>query len=189
MADSKPCDYCGDTYLRHPSYSGAQWEASRYCSRPCSGAARRIERAPRVPRRHAYKQVDFSNFDEVTSGHETPCWHQRDVAPGLRGYAYLPVEGVRHPAHRVYYEHYVGPIPEGLQLDHLCRNRACVNPAHLEAVTAAENVRRGSRTKLTIEQVAEIRVSDELQKSLASRFGVSDSHISRIRSGQTWRVA
>jgi hypothetical protein len=43
----------------------------------------------------------------------------------------------------VAYELFVGPIPEGLELDHLCRNPSCVNPAHLEAVTHRENVRRG----------------------------------------------
>lgn len=47
------------------------------------------------------------------------------------------------PAHRFAYELLVGPIPEGLFLDHLCRNPPCVNPAHLEPVTHAENVRRG----------------------------------------------
>jgi hypothetical protein len=46
-------------------------------------------------------------------------------------------------AHRVAYEALIGPIPDGLQLDHLCRNRACVNPLHTEPVTQIENIRRG----------------------------------------------
>ena len=45
--------------------------------------------------------------------------------------------------HRTTYEMYVGPIPDDLELDHLCRNHGCCNPAHLEPVTHAENVRRG----------------------------------------------
>lgn len=53
-------------------------------------------------------------------------------------------------AHRWSYENFVGPIPDGLQIDHLCRNTLCVNPDHLEPVTGAENLRRshgnGSKT-------------------------------------------
>jgi len=50
-------------------------------------------------------------------------------------------------AHRAVYQLLVGPIPLGLQIDHLCRNRVCVNPAHLEAVTQRENIRRSDPGK------------------------------------------
>lgn len=50
-------------------------------------------------------------------------------------------------AYRWSYEHHVGPVPEGLELDHLCRNRACVNPAHLEPVTHLENRQRAALAK------------------------------------------
>jgi Flp pilus assembly pilin Flp len=60
-----------------------------------------------------------------------------------KGYGRLRLDGVKVLAHRASYEAYVGPIPEGLTIDHLCRVRACVKPAHLEAVTMRENVLRG----------------------------------------------
>lgn len=58
------------------------------------------------------------------------------------GYGRFWLDGRQHGAHRVAYELYVGPIPDGLEIDHLCRVKHCVNPAHLEAVTASENILR-----------------------------------------------
>lgn len=59
------------------------------------------------------------------------------------GYGRIRVDGTLHYTHRFVYEHEVGPIPAGLEIDHLCRVRSCCNPEHLEAVTHGENVRRG----------------------------------------------
>lgn len=70
------------------------------------------------------------------------CW-QWTAAKNSDGYGLFKIGGRVQGAHRVCYEALIGFIPEGLQSDHLCRNRACVNPAHIEPVTSHENILRG----------------------------------------------
>lgn len=80
---------------------------------------------------------------QVETGPETKCWPWLGPV-GEDGYGRVYVGGGRsRGVHRVAYELKIGPIPEGLVIDHLCRNRACCNPAHLEPVTNRENILRG----------------------------------------------
>lgn len=72
---------------------------------------------------------------------ENRCWNWLG-AKNSRGYGQVSVAGVSKSIHRTTYAMLVGPIPDGLQIDHLCRNKSCCNPAHLEPVTAHVNTLR-----------------------------------------------
>lgn len=65
------------------------------------------------------------------------------LTPSEKGYGKITINGEFWYAHRLSYTIFKGPIPDGLQIDHLCRNPLCIKPAHLEAVTPKENTRRG----------------------------------------------
>ena len=86
--------------------------------------------------------TELSIWKRVAIGHPDSCWEWL----GCRyrhGYGRVRWAGKNSLAHRVTYEIQQGPIAPGLELDHLCRNRGCVNPYHLEPVTCRENVLRG----------------------------------------------
>ncbi len=80
------------------------------------------------------------------------CWR---ATKGIRkdGYCQIEVAGKKVLGHRLSYEHFTGPIADGLKLDHVrergCRFRSCINPAHLEPVTHGENIRRGTQAERT----------------------------------------
>lgn len=86
----------------------------------------------------------FNKIDKKPSG----CWEWTGGRDGA-GYGRLRIGKEFYGAHRAAYEMIRGPIPDGLSLDHLCRNPLCVNPAHLEPVTHQENVKRGKHPSRT----------------------------------------
>jgi hypothetical protein len=120
-------------------------------------------------------------------GYETPCWVWQRATSG--GYGMAGRAGKMWGIHRWYYVQAYGEPPAGLQVDHLCRNRLCVNPDHLEAVTQTENIRRGKNTVLTLEDARLIKHGDDDAKVLSERYGVTRECIYAIRNGKSWRDA
>lgn len=129
---------------------------------------------------HQWRRADGDyRIDE-----QTGCWvWQRGKFAA--GYGCI---GRNTYAHRAFYEEANGPIPEGMELDHLCRNRACVNPDHLEPVTHAVNLQRGPNVRITPEIATEIRAlaGTMRQVDIAKKFGIGRSTVANIVRGYTW---
>jgi len=117
------------------------------------------------------------------------CWRW---TKGLTtsGYGHLSIRGVYYQAHLLVYIWLVGPLPDGLEPDHLRRNRWCVNAVkHIEFVTHAVNMQRGTVAALTSAQVAAVRRARRNGagvRALAREYGVNHSTISRLVNGLTW---
>lgn len=137
-----------------------------------------------------WAKVDRRGADE--------CWPWAGSIDSRNTYGRFPVNKVWRRAHRVAYELLVGPIPDGLTLDHLCRNTRCVNPAHLEPCTARENHRRAvavwranptihvTHAKLSEADVLAIFADARAAKTIADEYGVSKHAVYNVRSGYRW---
>lgn len=129
---------------------------------------------------------------------DTGCWIWTGTMDG-KGYGMVSFRSKDRRAHRVSYELFKGPIPAGLHILHRCDTPSCVNPAHLRAGTVKENMAdreaRGRRdvrgeqigtSKLTTQQVIEIKQSTLGLKALSEKYGVEAQSIWRIRTGKSW---
>lgn len=120
---------------------------------------------------------------------KTECWiWQGSIS---QGYGKLSNGGGGPEwAHRVYYELAYGPIPERQQIHHACENRACVNPAHLELLSPRAHGQKGTRAKLSIIQVREIRrrlIAGDRNTDLANEFGITRQTVCDIKAGRSWQ--
>jgi hypothetical protein len=162
---TRNCALCGKPFTFRPSQEKRR--ANAFCSRACADTAKRREPYPE------------------DRGYATLCI----IWPGFKnqdGYAQSDIG----PLHRAMYEATYGPVPQGMEMDHLCKQRDCINPDHVEPVTHTENIRRSAATKLDWPRVCEIRrLHGEgwSQGQLAARFGVGKSQIQHIVRLRQWR--
>jgi len=115
--------------LKHCLYCEKETFNPKYCSRSCTAKVNGKSKL-------SIEERFWSKVNKTNT-----CWIWTGASD--KGYGRLKINGKSIGAHRISYELHKGIIPEGLQIDHLCRNRICVNYDHLEAVTLRENIQRG----------------------------------------------
>jgi HNH endonuclease len=115
------------------------------------------------------------------------CWVW-PYAINKQGYGQIQINKKRYEAHRWLYTLLKGEPPHKTELDHTCRNRACINPEHLQPVSHAENCRRGYNAKLNEEKVKSIKAmfGTKSQGEIAKLYGVSRATIGYIFQGKRW---
>ncbi len=146
---------------------------------------------------HAPERILARFWHYVYPEPNTGCWLWGG-GDQSNGYGLFWAKGKAWRVHRWAYQHFIGPIPEGLYVLHKCDVRPCVNPEHLMLGTHLDNMRdmcakgrqlngeANHNAKLTAVDVLGIRVCGGTASQVAGRYGVSESTISQIRRGETW---
>jgi Na+-translocating ferredoxin:NAD+ oxidoreductase RnfC subunit len=138
----------------------------------------------------------FETFFKQSDG----CWLWEGSLRG-KGYGGYKENGKMHIASRVSYELYKEPIPQGVLVCHKCNTPSCVNPSHLYLGTYSDNTQQAveegrqfvakgelnGSSKLTEEQVIQIRCDTRSQRAIAKDFNISQLHVSRIKRNLVWK--
>lgn len=139
--------------------------------------------------RHLHRRfqglLDSTDYTVEDRGYSTPCWIWAH-AIGTNGYARIRIGNRNKQVHRVAYERYVGPIPDGYVIDHLCFQRACLNPDHLRVTTVAENARRKRDLSLSDAAVRHIRDSGLPTSDLSRIHNVSQPLVLAVQRGDVY---
>lgn len=169
---TKTCETCGTEF--HPQ---------RNCvGRFCSMACRRAE----TPETRFWRQVNkFGPIPECRPD-LGPCWLWTSSLDKRLGYTKFRCKGKKIPAHRFSYELEHGKVPEGLELDHLCRVRHCVRPSHLEAVTHKVNCLRGTAPAAQFAKQTHCIKGHPLISIPNSKYPQRICRICRRESGLRW---
>lgn len=130
--ESKVCVICGATYFKGVLRSRKKWQSQRGCSPKCGRAVMAIRQ----------KATAMVRFWKMVTVDPSGCWLWGGCQNGT-GYGQFRLNDSNRLTHRIVYELNYGAIPNGLEIDHLCRVRACCNPTHLEAVDHRTNALRG----------------------------------------------
>lgn len=188
MKEPRICLQCNDIFLTEHKKRGE----GKFCSHSCCATFYNSKRMKN------HTAMFLSNIDKTTSA--IGCWLYK--TGGV--YGAIKIKGKAKRAHRFSYEHFKGPIPEGMLVCHKCDIPRCVNPDHLFLGTPSDNMidmhkkERGNNikgsqcphAKLTEKIVAEIKSKALKQKKLkpiAIEYGLTSQEVYSIKHGHSWK--
>ena len=137
--------------------------------------------APKPPYERFWRKVNLEGPEAIHSQTGTKIgrcwvWMARKCRDGYGNFG-------NEKAHRFAYESTIAPIRSGMQIDHVCRNRSCVNPAHLEEVTGLENTRRGEAPRL-----AGARMASKTHCPAGHPYSLENTRVSKIKTNRICRL-